>query len=377
MTRRTWSQGPGTCVPNLARFFKPCLLIHQELPSLPSAPRNSFPLCSSLERHVQTAMQRIRTWFRARQKRHRNCPGREQSANRPLAVDKPADTPVNKQVNKPKSNQANVSTTPPHVKVQVVSVLDDNDTTTSAISKGLVRLSNAMKIINDLSLAEGTQSVTDTIADIIINVVNTMTTVHDQQKPRRIHAYHVYATRTAIASFIAIRNLVIKPDQSDSGTALSDTFTAYIYFGIATLVTPAPYSARLASALAGLVKETACRRCVWSSKQAYALAEDITRRHTSNRIPPPPPLPDPRPLVSILTSQELAGLARGLAFRQRFTYGTVCTTMEAASILESLFAQLEPVCPCRVNNFPVCFCILKPLSQDECRDLGGRLLPYI
>ena len=165
-------------------------------------------------------MQRIRTWFRARQKRHRNCPGREQSANRPLAVDKPADTPVNKQVNKPKSHQANVSTTSPHVKVQVVSVLDDNDTTTSAVSKGLVKLSNAMKIINDLSLAEGTQSVTDTIADIIINVVNTMTTVHDQQKPRIIHAYHVYATRTAIASFIAIRDLVIKPDQSDSGTSL-------------------------------------------------------------------------------------------------------------------------------------------------------------
>lgn len=359
-------------------------------------------------------MMRIRTWFRAHRKRHWSFHDRGQTANRPLEVDKPADTPVERledmpvdktadipvekpaetpgsqTVNNPESNGASVSTTSRRIQVLVVSVLDDNDTTTGAIAKGLLKVSDVMKTLRGLA-ARGQPSVTrhpsvtDKISEIIINVINTMATVQDQQKPRRIHAYHVYATRTAIAGYIGIRAFLnTNPNDSGAATVLGDAFGACVNLGMATLVTPAPYSACLASALAGKIKQAAIWRAVWSSEQAYAHAKEITKMHTPEfvtcgRMAPvgsskSPKLPDLYPLVGILTSKELAGFARGLAFRQRFTYGTDRTTKEAAELLESLFADMDPVCPCRADNYPVCFCNLKPMSHEEYQDLGGRLL---
>ncbi|KAM7200014.1 hypothetical protein V8F33_004188 [Rhypophila sp. PSN 637] len=199
----------------------------------------ALPLRSSLERHIATVMEWFINW-----------------------LSKPLYTSALTEVYKPVSTQSSV----PSIKVQLNPVLDDKDTATSAISKGLISLSNASKKIKDLSPAEGTQNVTDAIADIIINVINTMATVRDKHKPTRIHAYHVYATRTGIASFINIRSLIVTPYQSDPGTVVKDIFSAFVYFGMAILVTPAPYTAHLASALAGrqncVVPQAGLRACL-------------------------------------------------------------------------------------------------------------------
>ncbi|KAK4214140.1 hypothetical protein QBC37DRAFT_373303 [Rhypophila decipiens] len=297
---------------------------------------------------------------------------------------KPLNTSVLTAFNKPRSTQSSV----PSIKVQVNSVLDDKDTTASAITKGLISLSNAGKIINDLSPAEGTQNVTDAIADIIINVINTMATVRHKHRPTRIHAYHVYATRTGIASFIHIRNPIVTPYQSDPGTVVKDIFSAYVYLGMAILVTPAPYAAYLASSLAGPVYKAANAKTVWSHKQAYAHACELIRIYTPNltaysgRIPPPPLSPALRPLVGIVRSQQLAGLALALAHKQRRTFGTVEHIVEAVEMLETLFIPPESVCPCRRRYCTVCFCTLKPmsrrdLSRRDIRYYNGDLLPEI
>ncbi|KAM7195351.1 hypothetical protein V8F20_007570 [Naviculisporaceae sp. PSN 640] len=351
-------------------------------------------------------MQRIRTWFRARcpePEPHQDCLG---YANKPpeddkpedipesksadMPVEKPADNPVCKTANKLGSKNDNPSAKSCRSEISVIPLLDDNDTATSAIAKGLMRLSYVMGRTNEISSCQ-TCNVTSTIANIVINVINTMAAVPDEQKPRRIHAYHVYATRTGIASYINIREL-LNTFGRDLSSALRDAFAAYVYLGMATLVTPAPYSVDLAFVLAGHVRESGVWKTNWTTKKAYSVAGDIINQHvpsfvtcggiTPSKKAPSIPLPDLHHIVSILTSEELASVARGLIHRQRFTQGTGSAILEAADLLESLFAQSRPgsSCPCRTKDLPVCYCTLKPLSQiayQSCLDVPRRLLVHI
>ena len=120
-------------------------------------------------------MKRLKRWLRSRRKRSSRGSVNQsanQSANQPVSL--------------------NVKTSLPIVELTVIPALDDNDTVTSAIAQGLIAFSLAMAMLRNEKI--NVKAIKD-MAAIVINVVNTMTTVPDSVKSRRICAYHVYATR--------------------------------------------------------------------------------------------------------------------------------------------------------------------------------------
>ncbi|KAM7212211.1 hypothetical protein V8F06_012423 [Rhypophila decipiens] len=281
----------------------------------------------------------------------------------------------------------------PAVEVVVIPVPGRNDTTTSAISNGLERLSRAMKTINKLSTAEatpGATDITDTMAAVVINLVNIMATVPDRDKPNKILPHHVYATRTAIASFLTLRALVVKclvepiyesEYEFEATNVLNDTFSACVYFGVAILVKRAPYSAYLASSIGVEVRKIGNQTSTLLPDQVSIIAERMMRAATEQIIPPPPT--DIRPLVSIFTSDQLAGLARKMAYHMEM--GVKDDPDDAASRISRVLLDLkvdEPpqFCPCMENpqNFPICLCDFKPIAEGLYKRLSSRkLLPGI
>ncbi|KAM7198794.1 hypothetical protein V8F33_004808 [Rhypophila sp. PSN 637] len=351
-------------------------------------------------------MERIGTWIRKIRDSHRCCPGHDQSEFWSLDVnetmDKPTLTSIHTTLNKPvakpagtlvdksEGNHATGSAASRHIGVQVVSILDEDDTAAGAIAKGLAQLAEAKEILKDLELEDPPELMVGPIADTVIHLINIMAKVHDDHKPRRVQAHHVFATRTGVASYINIRNLIMarykhsRTYDREPGTAVDCIFTACVYLGMVILVTPGPYSENLAVAVGDLVRETA--DSFWSClpKDDYKIAHermsylvpDITGKIRYSLAEPLPPLPDLHPPITILTSEELAGLARALVSRQRLRCGTACMIGPAAKMLGTLFAQSRRDCPCRHNDSPVCFCKLKPLRPEEYPDHCWMLLPY-
>ncbi|KAM7183159.1 hypothetical protein V8F33_013767 [Rhypophila sp. PSN 637] len=281
----------------------------------------------------------------------------------------------------------------PTVEVVVIPVPGPNDTASSAIYNGLVRLSRAMKTINKISTAEatpGATDMTDTMAAVVINLVNIMATVPDRDKPHKILPHHLYATRTAIASFLTLRTLVVKclPEpiyeseyEFDATNVLNDTFSACVYFGVAILDKRAPYSAYLASSIGVEVQNISSQTSTLLPHQASILAERMMRATTEQIIPPPPT--DIRSLVSIFTSDQLAGLARKMAYHMEM--GGKGDPDYAASMIARVLLDLKvdvppQFCPCMENpqNFPICLCDFKPISEELYKMLSSRnLLPGI
>ncbi|KAK4213687.1 hypothetical protein QBC37DRAFT_387805 [Rhypophila decipiens] len=181
-----------------------------------------------------------------------------------FTLNKPVAKPAGTLVDKSEGNYATGCAASRHIGVQVVSVLDEDDTAAGVIAKGLAQLGQARRILQDLEIEEPTTLMAGPIAGTVIHLINIMAKVHDDHKPRRVQAHHVFATRTGVASYINIRNLIMARykysltyDDRKPGTAVDHIFTACIYLGMAILVTPGPYSEHLAIGLAYLVRQTA------------------------------------------------------------------------------------------------------------------------
>lgn len=353
-----------------------------------------------------TVIERIGAWIREIWDSHRCFPDHEQSAKLLLDVNKTMDKRIltlghftlNKPVTKPagilvdksEGDHATGSAASRHIGVQVLPVLDEDGTTARAIAKGLARLAEAKGILARLEIEDPGTLMVGPIADTVIHLINIMAKVHDDHKPRRVQAHHVFATRTGVATYINIRSLIMaryKDSPSydgEPGTAVDYIFAACIYLGMAVLVTPGPYSEHLAVVVGDLVRETAYRlwpllpedyREIVDERIPYVVP-DITGKIRYSLAEPLPPLPDVQPPVTILTNEELAGLARALASRQKLSCGTACVIGKAAKMLGTLFAPSKRYCPCRRDDSPVCFCNLKPLRPEEYPDHCWRLLPY-
>ena len=185
-----------------------------------------------------------------------------------------------------------------------------------------------------------------------------MATVPDKERPERIYAYHVYATRTGIATFFNLMDIIVKhvpksgyrdPKASD---ILQKTFSAYLYFGIAILSTPVSLSAHIAAAIRVEVETASSYTTALSPEKASIIAKRIM-----GRIPPPRRVElDVRPLLSIFTSDQLAGLARRMAyFIDHHEPDQAAKTMVYQ--LFDLDIDVPPqFCPCNevLKNFPIC-----------------------
>lgn len=111
------------------------------------------------------------------------CPVQEHHIDQPVTgsinkpAEKPVEEPVDGSVEKPIDEPVNESKFTLEVTVIPVRENNDMETPASAISKGLVRLSKAMKAMNSLSAVKDMSGETDAIASIVVNALNIMATV--------------------------------------------------------------------------------------------------------------------------------------------------------------------------------------------------------
>lgn len=291
------------------------------------------------------------------------------------SVDSSVSQPIDGSVNGPVNTQVTLEVT-----VIPVCEKDNTVTPTSAISKGLIRLSQAMEAMNSLPTVKTMPGETGLMASFINNALDIMATVPDKDRPERIYTYHVYATRTGIATFFNLMNIIVKhlpksgygdPNASD---ILQNTFSAYLYFGIAILSTPVPLSAHIAAAIRVEVNTASNYTSALSPEKTSIIAKKIME------IIPPRRRIDIRPLLSIFTSDQLAGLARRMACH----IDPHEPDQAAKRMIYRLFdldIDVPPqFCPCKedTKNFPICLCRSEPYSQSLYdRVCSKKLLPVI
>lgn len=143
---------------------------------------------------------------------------------------------------------------------------------------------------------------------------------------------------------------------------------AYTYFGMAVLVNLAPKATKPAAAIATVVTEGVEYTAVLSDETANGIARDLISDSNLANLPLSPP-PYQAPLVSILTSKQLAGLARMIAMSTgcdaRLAISEAAFSMSAVHLGRRLFTRC--LGPCRSKGLPVCFCQTVPLRAAQCR----------
>ncbi|KAM7196277.1 SH3 domain containing protein [Naviculisporaceae sp. PSN 640] len=103
-----------------------------------------------------------------------------------------------------------------------------------------------------------------------------MASVPDRSKPKVVREYHVFATKTAVASYLTARRCLV--DFLDTRTlkkVLVDIFSAYVYFGMAMLVTPNRQAGQLFQALNKTVLESRDFTQVISGETGRKMGRDI------------------------------------------------------------------------------------------------------
>ncbi|KAM7199574.1 hypothetical protein V8F33_004385 [Rhypophila sp. PSN 637] len=310
------------------------------------------------------------------------------------AVDGSIDKPEEKPVPEEKPMDGPVSETQFTLEVTVIPVRN-NDTPTNTISKGLVRLSRAMGAMNSLPSMKKTPDETSTMASFIINALNIMATVPARDRPEYVYSYHVFGTRTGIATYFNILSIALKHELESwkREQIMDDIFSAFLYFGIIILRTPVPLSVYIAVAIGVEVKNASSQTSALTSETASIIAEEIIRDVTPNVANPENHAPeklrtprqtDIRPLVSIFTSDQLAGLARRVACHLK--HGHTSHGPEDAArrfsyeLLPLQLNERPQLCPCseESKNFPICLCRAKPMSQSEYeKGCNWELLPTI
>ena len=171
----------------------------------------------------------------------------------------------------------------PAVEVLTTPALDGNDTPTSAIAQGIISLSAAMLVLISRPYRCGydNNNLIQDLAALIITIVNTMATVPDEAKPRRICAYHVYATETVIASLVNIRSAIWERHAFHSVTSSRDLprelrsmvrglFESPIHFAMAVLATPTAHAPKLAAEISAAVAEASTGSSTCMEDLAYA-----------------------------------------------------------------------------------------------------------
>lgn len=285
------------------------------------------------------------------------------------SVNKPSDEPVNGSVSNPFT-----------LEVTVIPVSENNVTPTSAISKGLIRLSRAMKTMNRIPTVKNMPGETCVMVSFIINALHIMATVPDKDRPKCIYTYHVFATRTSIATFFNLMGIIVahlpKSGLGDSSAwgILKDTFSAYLYFGIAVLSTPIPRSAHIAAAIGVELENASSYTSTLSPEETLCIAEKIMERTSPARQT------DIRPLVSIFTSDQLAGLVRRMAYYIDPHEPDQVAKRMVHSLFDLDIDVAPQFCPCKENSrmFPICLCRAEPYSQFKYdRVCSRKLLPVI
>ncbi|KAM7182550.1 hypothetical protein V8F20_012868 [Naviculisporaceae sp. PSN 640] len=319
-------------------------------------------------------------------------------------INKPEERPVEELVN---GSASKPTTDRPHnepastqftLEVKVIPVCENYDTPASTLSKGLVRLSKAMVAMNGLPSVKSTPGETGAMASLIINALNIIATVPTKDRPERISSYHVYATRTGMATFFNLMSIVRKhrPEEVYSNptaaTILEDTTSAFIHFGITILRTPAPYSAHIAAAIGVEVNNASSHTSALSSEKANSIAKALMQTLEANVSRPSNPAPDQysaprqtdiRPLVSIFTSDQLAGLARRMAHscKNIDRHDPDGTAKWFCWKLLDLNLNAPPqFCPCgeESKKYPICLCDVNPFSQSAYeKNCSWKLLPII
>ncbi|KAK4465141.1 hypothetical protein QBC42DRAFT_315456 [Cladorrhinum samala] len=299
--------------------------------------------------------QKLRHWF-----------GR--SARRPIPVNQPAA----------ETSDEPLAGVPPGTDgLTVIPALNGRLTRERAVSKALVSLSRITSQVNKHSAKTvPTESLTQAMANAIIDIANTMATVPDTDKPRMICAYHVFATQTAIANFLVARDALrrlpkISAMDGGTGHAIICIAITLTFFGMAVLATPESRATRVAAAIAAAVAESMSYTEKISDEAAYEIAVDIISRGESADSGSPPPPPYRAPLVSILTSEEMSGLARSLAVAAYRRGDDMSAIHDAVWALhQDLFAFTCDTWggrSCRSKGKPVCFCRTRLLSADKCK----------
>ncbi|KAK4208889.1 hypothetical protein QBC37DRAFT_431146 [Rhypophila decipiens] len=251
-----------------------------------------------------------------------------------------------------------------------------------------------MGAISSLPSVKETPDETSTMSSFIINALNIMATVPDKDRPEYVYSYHILGTRTGIATYFNLMSIVLKHElkSRERKQIMDDIFSAFLYFGITILRTPVPFSAYIAVALGVEVKNASSQTSTLSSETASIIAEEIIRDVTPNVANPENHAPEKmrtprqtniRPLVSIFSSDQLAGLARRVAcnFKHGQSHGPEDAARWCSSNLLPLPLNERPqLCPCseESKNFPICLCNMKPMSQSQYEECWTwELLPTI
>ncbi|KAK4203893.1 hypothetical protein QBC40DRAFT_250737 [Triangularia verruculosa] len=255
------------------------------------------------------------------------------------------------------------------IEVTVIPLLDDGETTAGVLFKALRMLSWVMAKMNGGSVkSNNLESERRAIANAITDIVNAMARVPDQAKPGRICCYHVYATSTAIANFPNARCALADNYYGEAmHTILIQVMKAYTYFGMAVLVNLGPTARNLAAAIATVVADSVDYTAVLSPETTRNIARDLISDSNGANLPPSPP-PYHAPLTSILTSDQLAGLARTIAMSTG--YDRRMSAIAFATAVRKLDGHLFRSCLTgyrRSMDIPVCFCMTAPLPEAKCK----------
>ncbi|KAK4200740.1 hypothetical protein QBC40DRAFT_253745 [Triangularia verruculosa] len=291
-------------------------------------------------------LQRFRAWFNRR---------RPQPNHHSVQDDQPVRSQVGQGEEDGLANDKRIQhAQATDINVVVIPALDDNLTTAIAISRGLLELSWLVQMGYDKE-----KKSTSTITTAITNVVNTMATVPDAAKPRRVCGYHVYATSTAIANILHVRG-ALPTVRLKAYQAILSTYT---YFGMAVLATPARFATTLAADIAMAIADITNSAAELTGDWARTIVERITSNF-SRTFPSPPAYQEP--LVSILTKDELTGLARALAARTIDNDLSSAMSDSTRMLIWDLFPH-RCLGHCKRNDRPVCFCTIAPASPASCK----------
>ncbi|KAM7213124.1 hypothetical protein V8F06_011496 [Rhypophila decipiens] len=211
----------------------------------------------------------------------------------------------------------------------------------------------------------------EAVMTIIINVFRTMATVHDSAKPKLVQPYHVYATMTGIASYIAARNLLRDFLAHSLVIQIAqEVFTTYVNFGMATLVTHKHHTMDLLDALERAVETFAAYAEPLSSNAATKIARELyysllTGRKTSSSQRRQLHL---LPLPVTVSAKRLVELAKRLAM-DTYLKNTAAQINTAAGRLSKNFFSTTPCASCAKKGRPLCWCWYT--SQRVNRDTLG------
>ncbi|KAK4207575.1 hypothetical protein QBC37DRAFT_379935 [Rhypophila decipiens] len=258
------------------------------------------------------------------------------------------------------------------VTVNVISGLDDNLTIQGAAAKGLAALTRATSAANGITFSRTANNshphhhqLAKDLGKIVTNVVNTFARFPTAAKPRRICAYHIYGTMTTIASFLAAKSAMHTHESITAPTdewyqILRNFFSSCVYFGMAVLAKPSTAEATALASVIGTMIDRACTmKQSYGESWAHRVMQDAVASNRGDFATPPAP----QPLVSTLDAEQLASMAKSLAYSTRNGTTTETTIGTAFQLLDYLD---DPCNTCKFKDLTVCMCCcFAPVDENH------------